>query len=233
MRFFQWAKGASAASSSSSITSSYCHRILCASTSHISVVDVHDEAWSAEIDAGDGSHFTHVDFTTTPNEILATTEFGVQLSIFSLETGEQRVIKSPKFANANTYALRPGSGHLAAVLKIDATDLLTVHELGSYEAITTSALPTIDAQGLKWSPNGAWLAVWDAASAGTKVAVFTADGLLFRTYVTDPETAVSDFGVRSVEWGPDSSWLAVGKHDGTVDLVDGRTVCSFQLCWSD
>lgn len=157
----------------------------------------------------------------------------MQLSIFLLETGEQKIIKCPKFANPNTYSLRPGSGHLATILKIDAADLLTVHELGSYEAITTAALPTVDAQGLKWSPSGAWLAVWDAASAGTKVAIFTADGLLFRTYVMDSEMASSDFGVRCIEWSPDSSWLAVGKHDGTVDLIDGRTVGSLRTLFEN
>jgi WD40 repeat protein len=112
---------------------------------------------------------------------------------------------------------------LAVLLKIESGDLLTIHEPGTYEVISKASIPTVDAQGLKWSPNGAWLAVWDAASAGTTVAIYTADGQHFRTYSAEaPET---DFGVRTVEWSHDSSLLAIGKHDGTVDLINGTTVC--------
>ncbi|KAL1957472.1 hypothetical protein VTO42DRAFT_5935 [Malbranchea cinnamomea] len=223
MRYLQWAKCGSGLSGSDSVIDSYCHRLLCASGNHISVRDVHDEGWSAEINAGDGTNFSHVDFAARPNEVIAITEFGVQLSIFLLETGEQRIIKSPKFSNPMTYAIRPTTGHLATILKVDASDVLVVHELETYEPITTSALPTVDAQGLKWSPNGSWLAVWDAASAGTRIAIYTADGQHFRTYSGDPEMAATDFGVKTVEWSPDSALLAIGKHDGTIDLVNGRT----------
>jgi hypothetical protein len=90
---------------------------------------------------------------------------------------------------------------------------------------------------LKWSPDGNWIAVWDAASAGTKLLIYTADGNLFRTYNGSPESeSVFDLGVRSIEWSPAisqgdaSDLLAVGKVDGTIDILNTKTFsCSMTL----
>ncbi|OAX80538.1 hypothetical protein ACJ72_05127 [Emergomyces africanus] len=181
-------------------------RILCASVNHISVWDLHDENWSAEIEAGDTFNFTHVDFAATHDQVIAFSEFNVHLTLFSLSTGGQNVIKSPKFANATGYGFRPVTGHLALLLKLDANDTLTVHEPETYEVITTVTLKTADAQGLKWSPDGAWLAVWDSASTVLRVEIYTADGQYYRTY--------------------NSLLLAIGRHDGTVALVNCKTFSS-------
>ncbi|PGH31048.1 small subunit ribosomal protein S25e [[Emmonsia] crescens] len=196
-------------------------RILCASGNRVSIWDLHDENWSAEIEAGDAFNFTHVDFATTHDEVIAFSEFNVHLTIFSLSTSAQKVIKSPKFANAAGYGFRPVTGHLALLLKLDANDTLTVHEPETYEVITTVTLNTVDAQGLKWSPNGAWLAVWDSASTLPRVEIYTADGQYYRTY----SEAANDLnlGVKTIEWSPDSRLMAVGRHDGTVALINCKT----------
>ena len=94
-------------------------------------------------------------------------------------------------------------------------------------------LPTVDAQGLKWSPDGKWIAIWDAASTGTKVLIYIADGQPFRTYTgpLDSDSAL-DLGVRGIEWSPVASntgvseFLAVGKVDGTIDILRSKTVRS-------
>ncbi|KAL2367556.1 hypothetical protein RJ035_000270 [Blastomyces gilchristii] len=196
-------------------------RILCASGHRISVWDLHDENWSAQIEAGDALHFTHVDFAATHDEVIAFSEFNAHLTVFSLATGGQNVIKSPKFSNAAGYGFRPVTGHLALLLKLDANDTLTIHEPETYEVITTVTLNTVDAQGLKWSPNGAWLAVWDSASMVPRVEIYTADGQHYRTY--SEGTNDLNLGVKTIEWSPDSQLMAVGKHDGTVALLNCKT----------
>uniref|UniRef100_A0A093UVV6 WD repeat-containing protein WRAP73 n=1 Tax=Talaromyces marneffei PM1 TaxID=1077442 RepID=A0A093UVV6_TALMA len=90
---------------------------------------------------------------------------------------------------------------------------------------------------LKWSPDGRWIAIWDAASSGTKVLIYTADGQHFRTYTgRDDAENTHDLGVKCIEWAPlkprqqNSEVLAVGKYDGTVDLLNTRTFsCSTTL----
>ena len=198
-------------------------RILCASRTHISVWDIHDEKWSAEIETADSSAVANVDFTPTHDELIAFSEFNTQLTIFSLKSGEQRVIKSPKFAGLNGFGFRPATGQLAVLLKNDANDTLTLHETETYDVITAVTLPTADAQGLKWSPNGAWIAIWESAAAGTKLAIYTADAQHYRTYAEPLND--SKLGVKVVEWSPDSLFLAIGKHDATVDFINSTTVC--------
>lgn len=218
LRFLQWSKTGCASNGQTTCA----QRVLCASSTHVSVFDAADENWVAEIDAGDGTTFVHVDFTPSPDEVICFFEFNVQLMISSLKTGEQRVIRTPKFSGSNGYAFRPKSGHLALLLKIEGNDVLSIHEPQTYECITTAALQIVDVQGLKWSPNGAWIAVWGAALVGTAVAIYTADGQYFRTY-TGAENEIG-FGVKTIEWSPDSRVLALGKQGGSVELINGQTV---------
>ncbi|EGE08320.1 hypothetical protein TEQG_07293 [Trichophyton equinum CBS 127.97] len=58
------------------------------------------------------------------------------------------------------------------------------------------------------------------------VVIYTADGQRFRNYEgSSTGDDDRDFGVRTVEWSPDSQLLAIGKHDGTVELISGTAVC--------
>jgi WD40 repeat protein len=164
----------------------------------------------------------NIEFGATQDEIIAFHGFSTKLTIFSLKNSRSQVIKFPKFSHCNGYGYRPVTRHFAVLLKLEGMDTLTLHERGTYAVVTTIALPTVDAQGLRWSPDGSWLAVWDTASAGTKVVIYTANGQHYRTY-TVPEHSF-DLGVGSLEWSPDSSFLAVGKHDGTLDLLRSTTV---------
>ncbi|EIT82952.1 Quino protein amine dehydrogenase [Aspergillus flavus] len=179
----------------------------------------------------------NIDFGSDENEVIVFHAWNTRLTVYALDTGRSQVIKSPKFAHHNGFGYRPKTGQFAILLKPDAVDLLTIHGFRSYELINRAVLPTVDAQGLKWSPDGRWVAVWDAASAGTKVLVFTADGKLFRTYTGPPGFDDSfDLGVRGIEWSPvanesgASEYLAIGKVDGTVDILRCKTFsCSTTL----
>lgn len=180
----------------------------------------------------------NVDFGSDEYEIIVFHAWNTKLSIHSLDTGKSSVIKSPKSAHHLSFGYRPRTKQFAILLKPDASDVLTIHEPKSYNLINRAILPTIDAQGLKWSPDGRWIAVWDAASSGTKVVIFTADGQLFRTYAGQPEEDDTyDLGVKQIEWSPsntssgDSEVLAIGKVNGSIDLLRTRTVCTVVHCW--
>ncbi|KAL1999131.1 hypothetical protein VTN02DRAFT_4999 [Thermoascus thermophilus] len=210
--------------------------LLCATDARVTVWQLHPLKWHAEIENVE-SGLTYVDFGGDENEIICFHPWNTKITLFTLDTGRSQVIKSPKFSNPNGYGYRPRTRQLAVLLKPDANDVLTVHEAQTYELISRAVLPTVDAQGLKWSPDGKWIAVWEAASAGTKVLIYTADGQLFRTY-TGPAGSDSafDLGVRTIEWspaighGPASEYLAVAKIDGSVDLLSSRTFsCSTSL----
>lgn len=172
----------------------------------------------------------HVDFGADESEIIVFHSWNTRVTIFCLRSNKTTVIKQPKQATPHGYGYRPRTRELAILLKPEASDVLTIHETQSYKILNRSALPTVDAQGLKWSPDGRWIAIWDLASIGTKVLIYTADGQLFRTY-TGPSGVDDSFdtGVKQIEWNPVGSEgvshiLAVGKVNGNIDLLNTRTV---------
>lgn len=205
-------------------------RILCASDSRILVWQLNPLRLHAEIESIEPGA-TNIDFGGDENEIIVFHAWNTKLTVFSLDTGRSQVIKTPKFFHSNGFGYRPRTRQFAVLLKPDAADLLTIHEYRSYELINRAVLPTVDAQSLKWSPDGKWIAVLDAASTGTKVLIFTADGQLFRTYTGLPDSdPVFDLGVKGIEWSPVdghtgmSEFLAIGKVDGNVDILKTKTV---------
>lgn len=205
-------------------------RLLCASDTRVSVWQLRPLRLFAEIENIEPGAL-NIDFGSNEDEILVFHSWNTKVTIFTLDTKQSRVIKSPKFTHPGGFGYRPRTGQLAILLKPETNDLLTIHEPPGYEVIGRAVLSTVDAQGLKWSPDGKWIAVWEAASAGTKVLIFTADGQHFRTYTGPPGVDDSyDIGVRNIEWSPvtdnrrDSEFLAVGKYDGSVDILQSKTV---------
>jgi WD40 repeat protein len=205
-------------------------RLLSANDSRITVWQLEPLHIFAEIENLEPGALS-VDFGSDGNEILVFHAWNTKLTIHSLDTSRSSVIRTPKATHPLGFGYRPHTRQFAILLKPDASDLLTIHESQSYELVGRAVLPTIDAQGLKWSPDGKWIAVWDVASGGTKVLIFTADGQLFRTY-TGPACSddAFDLGVKQIEWSPaagpsgPSEVLAVGKVNGTIDLLRTRTV---------
>jgi WD40 repeat protein len=214
-------------------------RVLCGSENRISVWQINSLEWHADIENIEPS-VTSVDFGARDDEVLLLHAWSSKATIFNLDSARSLVIKSPKFCNPSSqgHGYRPRTRQLAILLKPEAADLLTIHEAYSYEVVTKVVLPTVDAQGLKWSPDGRWIAVWDVPSNGTKILIYTADGQLFRTYSGPKEMeSVHDLGIKCIEWAPltrrnpNSELLVVGKYDGTVELLNTRTVrlvCSFR-----
>ncbi|KAJ5359653.1 uncharacterized protein N7496_012066 [Penicillium cataractarum] len=207
-------------------------RLLSANDTRISVWQLEPLQIFAEIENLEPGALS-IDFGSDGNEILVFHAWNTKVTIHSLDTGRISVIKTPKGAHPLGFGYRPNTRQLAILLKPDASDLLTIHEHKTHELVGRAVLPTVDAQGLKWSPDGKWLAVWDVASGGTKVLIFTADGQLFRTY-TGPTGAddAFDLGVKQIEWSSvagtngASEVLAVGKVNGNIDLLRTRTFSS-------
>ena len=187
--------------------------------------------------------------------MLTWTDFSASLTVWDLQSGKSIEIRDPKFHTGPEtrhteegpgWAYKPlpeylndeegleqerhGHNRIFALLsRVGPRDILTVHASRNYEVIGSTDLPSIDARGLKWSPDGRWLAVWEAPSQGMRIWVYTADGHLFRTYPATANAGVADaeLGIRSLEWSPSSDWLAVGGFDRRVTLLNTRTVSPF------
>lgn len=202
-------------------------RILLADESSVRVWDLADNRWKAVIDNGSGGmgKISTAEFGHSLGEVLVFSDFGARLTVWCLRSGRSVEIRDPKYyKDSRGLGYRPRSGIFALLSRPGPQDILTLHATGTYFLLKTITLPSSDAQGIKWSPDGRWLVVWDAASTGLKLYVYTADGQLYRTYCGDDEGGIRGLGVKSIEWGPRGDYLAVGGYNQRVTLLSTRTV---------
>lgn len=124
------------------------------------------------------------------------------------------------------YGYRPRTGHLALLTRPSLHDVLLYLQPDGSGPVVPVELATIDVQGVLWSPNGQWLALWDAASAGYKVLIYTADGHLFKTYYGGQDADTIGLGVKTLKWSSSGEFLAIGDFDHRAILLKSDTVGS-------
>jgi len=173
-----------------------------------------------------------IDFVFDHDSAIIVFDFASHASILSLTQAQRGDVPNRKFSTAQGYAMlqRRGNGEtetttsvLAVLVRDRHTDLVVVMEKGS--VVSTFKPGTIDAQGLKWSPDEKpMLMVWDSPAYGTKLSFFSAMGHPLRQFNISPESfvpaglsfAVSGTGVSSVDWvekagSPTTTKLAIGN----------------------
>lgn len=199
-------------------------RILLGNDELVRVYEVRNEQWTAVIQ-GVSNNFgkiANVIFGADENEILVFSDFGVKVTIWSLSTSRGVEVRDPK--SGWSYDIRPRTGHLAILTRAGADDTLMLLSPGTHQVSKITKLQTVDAQGVRWSPDGRWIAVWDVASCGYNIMVYTADGHLFKTYDGGQTSDKISLGVRSLVWHPQSEFLAVGDFEDGVTLLGKSTV---------
>ena len=208
-------------------------RILLADQDTVNVWDRHDEKWRATINGAGGGvgKIANVEFGCNEDEIVIWSEYSAKVTVWLVVTGNSIEIKDPKFIR-NGFGYRPRTGHFTLLTRAAAHDTITIHEPTTYKLLSSFNIPTIDARGLCWSPCGRWLAVWDSASSGYKILVYTPDGHLFRTYTGAQGDNAGGLGVKTVEWSPLTNYLIVGGYENRVIALNRVTVLLPRpLCW--
>ncbi|EPS43249.1 hypothetical protein H072_2774 [Dactylellina haptotyla CBS 200.50] len=185
-------------------------RLLVADDQSIEIYDANDSDWKAVLDPGFGG-MKFVDFGCNADEVLVLSEFGLKVTIWSLKSNFHIDLQHPKLGPKG-LGYRPGTNQFALLTRPAAHDVLNIYSTQSYTPIKSVELPTVDAQALKWSPDGRWIAIWDSPSAGYRVLLYTANGQMFRTH----EQPVVGLGLRTVEWSSDGEYLVLGGYDGSV-----------------
>ena len=207
-------------------------RFLLADQDTVHVYDLSDSRWHAMISGASSSigSISNVEFGSTKDEVLVFSDFGVKLTLWSLITSRGVEIRDPKFPFGG-HSLRPKSGHLVVLTRIGTRDTVLSLSADSRELLWSWELPTVDAQGLKWSSDEKWITAWDAASYGSALYVYTAQGHLFRTYYGRQDPEALDLGIKCVEWDPLGKHLAIGSCDGTITLLRNGTVSILTSVW--
>ncbi|MCJ1467897.1 hypothetical protein MMC07_006522 [Pseudocyphellaria aurata] len=216
-RFLQWS-GRSGAKAEGS------NRVLLANGDTIRIWDVGDSQWSAVVNGATSGlgEIARVCFGFSANEILVFSSFGVKVTVWSLATSRGHEIKDPK-SLPTCYDYRPRTGHLAILTRESAHDTLMLLAPGTCELLGSVDLTTVDAQGVKWSPDGQWLAIWDAASMGYKVSIFTADGHLFKVFSGGQDTDNIGMGIKTLNWSSSDCSLNIGGFDQRTVILQRNT----------
>ena len=210
------------------------NRILVFDEDTTRVYDLRDEKWSAVIGNGSGGmgKNIHVEFGASEDEVLVFSDFAACVKIWCLKTGRAVEIRDPKYSGkeGKGWGYRPTSRQsvLALLCRTSGIDVLLLLAACTYEVLARTELPTTDAADIKWSRDGRWLAIWDAASAGYKLLVYTADGHLYRTLSCEPSPDVDTWGIqplgiKSLHWLPGNARLAVSTYDSRVRILSTRT----------
>ncbi|KAK6505975.1 hypothetical protein TWF506_010902 [Arthrobotrys conoides] len=194
--------------------SAFPSRILVADDQVVEIFDAHNEDWKATLNPGFGG-IKYVDFAANSDEILVLSEFGLKVTIWSLKANFHVDLQHPK-VGVKGFGYRAGTNHFALLTRPVAHDMLNLYSPESYTPIKSIELPTIDAQALKWSPNGLWIAILESASAGYRVLLYTANGHMFRTH----EQPCVGLGLRTMEWSSDGDFLVLGGYDGSVIFLN-------------
>ena len=187
--------------------------------------DVDDPSWTATINNGSGGmgKIVNAEFGRTKTEVLVFSDFGSKLTIWSLTTGRNVEIRDPKYSSSRGHEYRRKLGIFVLLTRLGAQDMLSLHAPNSYKVVKSVALPTMDVQGMKWSPNENWFAVWDTSSMGQKVYIYTADGNMYRSYTGTDDFGLGGSGIRTVEWSTAGQYLAIGGMDRRVTLLSTQT----------
>ena len=200
-------------------------RLLVANDNSVHVFAIGDANWKAVINtsASTTGGVADVGFGANEDEVMVFYDFGVKVTIWSLLTSRGVEIRDPK-PSSKCHAYRPATKHLAILVRESAHDNLLLLAPCTYEVLVNVELPTVDAQGLIWSPDSQWLAIWDNASAGYRLFVYTADGNLFKTYTGGQTTDNVGLGIKSVTWSPKGDHLAIGDYEDRITFLNNKTV---------
>ncbi|KAF2437791.1 hypothetical protein P171DRAFT_173179 [Karstenula rhodostoma CBS 690.94] len=225
----------------SSAPSPRSHRILVADDATTRIYDLRDDKWNAVVSNGSGGMGKNVtvEFGRDEDEVLVWSDFASRVMVWCLKTGRTVDIRDPKFSGRDSrgWGYRPcseeqgvgGRGSMLALLcRSPGVDVLVLLAPKTYAVVKRVELATQDAQGVRWSNDGRWLAVWDAASVGYSLCIYTADGHLYRTISRElpdelSEWGIEGLGIKTVEWVPGNDWLAVGGWDRRVRILSTKT----------
>ena len=208
------------------------HRILIADDSTVHVYDAFDNQFRAILtgQAGSTGRIANVEFGDTPDEILVFTDFSAKVTIWSLVKSRGVEIRDPKFSSSSRgHSYRPKSGHLAIITRPGTQDVVMLLDPQTRELEGSFDLATTDAQGVKWSPDGRWLAIWDTASSGYRLLVYTADGQLYKAYLGGYGADAIGLGIKALEWNPTGAILAVSDYNDQVTLLSTNKVRGAQM----
>ena len=180
------------------------------------VWSVSNKEWHCKIDEGPVG-LAHARFSPDGRHVLATADFRLRITIWSLCDRSVYYIRFPKHVGAGIDFTRDGTV-MALAERTDARDSVGLFLTDGWKPLRTFPVASTDLEDLKWAPGGEVLCIVDTILQ-YQVLLYSAEGQLLQTY-RPYEHAL---GVKTFEWHPLGHLLAIGSYDERVRVLNSLT----------
>lgn len=206
--------------------------ILCGiySRNTVQVFSVADGDWKCRINEGAAS-IVKAAWAPDSRNLVTVSDFGIQLSIWSLTENASRIIANPKADTAQGFAFSTDGCHLCVLHRVDSADHIGVYDVNNHwEQVSMFKSASNDAACVKWSSDDQFIIVVDSI-LNYRLGIYRTNG--------DPVAEYSAYndalGIQCV--APQRHHLislprilAVGSSDEKIRLISERTWnCVFTL----
>jgi len=183
------------------------------------VWSVEQPDWHCEIDEGPLG-LAHVRWSPDGRHVLATSEFRLRITIWSLLDRSVSFLRFPKFDNA-ALSFSPDGEHMAVGHRRDGRDFVQILACEGWSIANRFDVASKDLADLHYAPRGETLCVMDGLLE-PQVLLYTPAGQHLASYKMSygPETSL---GPRGISWSPAADLLAVRGFDDTVRVLHHGT----------
>ncbi|CAH1774533.1 unnamed protein product [Owenia fusiformis] len=183
----------------------------------VQVWSLEQPEWTCKIDEGSAG-LTDVRWSPDGRHILATADFQLRVTVWSLINKSVSYIKYPKQCGENGMDFSRGGKYMALAERRECKDFISVFACNTWQLVKHFETSTEDLAGVKWSPDGKVLCVWDSCLQ-YKVLLYSVDGRCLSTYSAYDHA----LGIKTVSWSPTSQFLALGSYDQKVRILNHIT----------
>lgn len=126
-------------------------------------------------------------------------------------------IQYPKYTDRG-FAFRSDGIYFALAEKMGDGDHIAIYDTRDWTLLKRWKCDTNDLDGLVWSPDGRFIAVWDPC-VSYRILIYYPDG----RFVAEYSAYDGSLGIKKVEWSPSAQFLTIGSYDGKCRMLDRYT----------
>lgn len=172
--------------------------------------------WTCKIDEGSAG-LVACYWAPNSRHILTTSNFQLRITLWSLSDKTVSYIKYPKLANGGIDFTADGKC-MALAERRDCKDFVSLFDCEQWQLVRNFPVKTTDLVGLRWSPDGKVLCIWDS-SLNYNIVIYNTKGVCLASY-SAYENAL---GIKCVQWSPTGQFIAVGSFDQKVRILNHVT----------
>lgn len=171
--------------------------------------------WHCKIDEGPLG-LAHVRWAPDGRHILATSDFRLRITIWSLLDRAVFFLRFPKYAK-HALSFSAGGEYMALGHRRDGHDYVQVVDCSKWAVVHRFNVASKDLADLRYAPRGDTLCIMDGLLE-PQVLVYRQNGQLISTYKMQPSPGC-DLGPKGISWSPSGDLLIICGFDHRVNVV--------------